>query len=169
MSRQITFKENKLTLTGRELKVGDSLPNFKVTGTDMADLDSSTFKGKALLIATVPSLDTPVCSIETKRFNTEIGKLGSAAAGLTLSLDLPFAQKRWCGAEGVSNVTTGSDYKYHSAGESLGVFIKEWALLGRAVFVVDKSGKLTHVEYVGEVSAEPNYEAAIAALKKAAA
>ena len=166
MTRQVTFKENKLTLTGRELKVGDQLPNIKVTGNDMGDLETGSFKGKAVLVATVPSLDTPVCAIETKRFNAEIGKLSNAAA-ITISLDLPFAQKRWCGAEGVSNVTTGSDYKYHAAGESFGVQIKEWALLSRAVFVADKSGKITYVEYVPEVSAEPNYAAALEALKKA--
>jgi hypothetical protein len=103
---------------------------------------------------------------ELGNFNTEIGTLSNAAA-ITISLDLPFAQKRWCGAEGVSNVTTGSDYKYHAAGESFGVQIKEWALLSRAVFVADKSGKITYVEYVTEVSAEPNYAAALEALKKA--
>ena len=161
----LTFKGDPLTLLGREVKPGDHVPDFVLTGNDMADLTINQFRGKNLIIASVPSLDTPVCSNETKRFNQEVTKLPNMAV-LTVSLDLPFAQKRWCGAEGATNVVTASDYKHRGFGEAFGVFIKEWGLLSRAVFVVDKAGKVVYVQYVPEVSSEPDYAPIIAAASK---
>jgi thiol peroxidase len=163
MTQTITFKGAPLTLTGTTLKVGDSLPSFKLVAQDMSDLTSASLAGKTLIISVVPSLDTPVCSVQTKRFNQYVSKLGPNAVVLTVSLDLPFAQKRWCGAEDVTHVVTGSDYKYREFGEKFGVMIKEWGLLARALFVVNTSGKIVHVEYVPEVSSEPQYEAALQA------
>ncbi len=164
-----TFQGNQLTLLGSELKVGQSLPEFRLTANDMSDLTSDAFRGKVLLVSCVPSLDTPVCSIETKKFNTEIGAASDKISVLTVSMDLPFAQKRWCGAEGVESVVTASAYKYREFGEAFGVAIKEWALLARAVFVFDREGKVVHSQYVPDVSSEPDYEAALGAAKKAAA
>ena len=114
-----------------------------------------------MLIASVPSLDTPVCAIETKRFSEEISKLGPDVACLVVSLDLPFAQKRWCGAEAVENIVTGSDYKYRSFGEDFGVYIQDMGLLARAIFLADKEGKIQHVEYIPDISEEPNYQAVL--------
>ena len=157
-NKNITFKGSPLTILGNELKVGDAMPAFTLTANDMSDLKSDAFKGKVLILSVVPSLDTPVCSLQTKRFNQEVAEISKDVPVVTVSYDLPFAQKRWCGAEGVSNVVTASDYKYRSFGEAFGTLIKEWGLLCRAVFVVDKSGRIAYVEYVSEVSAEPTYE-----------
>lgn len=165
MTRHTSFKGTELALKGNELKVGDTLPAFTLTGNDMGDLKSQDFAGKKLLVSVIPSLDTPVCAIQTKRFNDEVAKLGGDVALLTVSMDLPFAQKRWCGAEGVEAVVTASDYKYRAFGEAMGAFIPDWGLLSRAVFVADKNGKVVYSEYVPEVSTEPNYEAALAAIK----
>jgi thioredoxin-dependent peroxiredoxin len=165
MSRITTFKGNTLNLIGNELKVGSYLPEFTVVNRDMAPLASSVLKGKTGVILTVPSLDTPVCSIETTKFNQEVSKLSSNICLLVLSRDLPFAQKRWCGAEGVEQLLTGSDYKSGEAGKALGAYIQEWDLLSRAVFVTDATGKLTYVEYVNEISEEPNYQKALEAVK----
>ena len=164
MARTTNFKGSPLTLKGAALKVGDKIPGFRLTGTSMEDVTPEMFKGKKLLISTVPSLDTPVCSIETKRFNQETSKLGANVSVLTVSYDLPFAQKRWCGAEGVSSVITASDYKHRSFVENFGTFIEEWGLLSRAVFVVDTKGVVQYVEYVPEIASEPNYDAALKAL-----
>lgn len=160
-NKNITFKGGKLTVRGRELKVGDALPNFKLTGVDMKDILPAQFAGKVLVLSIVPSLDTPVCAVQTKRFNQEIAGFGDRAAVLTVSRDLPFAQKRWCGAEGVQNVTTGSDYKYREFGEATGTEIEELGLLARAVVVADAKGIVRHVEYVPEISSEPDYGSAL--------
>ena len=164
-NKNVTFKGAPLEILGRELRVGDPMPAFKLTGTDMGDITSDKFKGKVLILSVVPSLDTPTCAIQTKKFNTSAGEVPNVAI-LTVSMDLPFAQKRWCGAEGATNLTTGSDYKYRSFAEPFGVLIKDWGLLARAIFVVDASGKIAHIEYVKEISAEPDYEAALAVAKK---
>jgi len=158
----ITFKGSKLTVSGKALREGDSMPPFTLTAQDMSDLKSDSYKGKILIIASVPSLDTPLCSVETKRFNQLAQKLSSDVVILTVSMDLPFAQKRWCGKEGADHIQTGSDFKYRSFGKAYGVYIEEWGLLARAVFVVDRAGKITHLEYVPEVSSEPDYDAALA-------
>ena len=167
MARTISFQDKKLTLLGRELSVGDTLPSFKVVGNDMSDITESFLTGKTAIVATVPSVDTPVCSIELKRFNKELEALSGNVILLAVSMDLPFAQKRWCGAEGVTKVTTASDFKYRSVGEGFGTHIQEWGLLSRALFVTSAQGKLTYVEYVPEVAQEPNYEAALKAVKAA--
>lgn len=160
-NKYVTFHGNRLTLTSAALKVGDTLPAFTLTAQDMSDLKSDLFKGKILIIATVPSLDTPTCAIETKRFEQTASKLSPAVEILSVSRDLPFAQKRWCGSEGVSKVKTGSDYKYRTFGSAFGVQIEEWGLLARAVFVADKQGRVAYVEYVSNISDEPNYDAAL--------
>ena len=164
-NKNITFQGNALEVSGKELKVGDTLPSFKLTANDMSDFSSDTLKGKVVVVVTVPSLDTPTCAIETKRFNTEAGKLGDNVKIVVISRDLPFAQSRWCGAEGVTNVTTLSDYKYRTAGEKFGVMIDNWQLLARGIFVADKSGKITHVEYVPSINDEPDYAAVLSAVK----
>jgi thioredoxin-dependent peroxiredoxin len=163
--RTTGFKGSKIALAGKELKVGDKFPAFQLVSTDMADLSSGEFEGKNLLVIVVPSLDTPICSTEAKRFNTEATNLSPDLKILVVSRDLPFAQKRWCGAEGVENLQTASDYKYRTFGEQTGTLITDWQLLSRAIFVVNAAGTIQHVEYVPEVSAEPNYEKAISAVK----
>lgn len=160
----VTFKGNKLTLAGRALKEGETLPPFTLTAQDLSDLRSDSYQGKVMVICSVPSLDTPVCSTEMKRFNQAAHNLTDDLVVLTVSMDLPFAQKRWCGAEGVQHVQTGSDYKYRSFGKAFGVQIEEWGLLGRAVFVVNPQGKIAHLEYVQDVSNEPDYDAALASV-----
>lgn len=162
----LNFRGTKLPILGQAITEGQKLPNFKLTGNDMADMDNSKFAGKTLVISVVPSLDTPTCATQTRRFNEESTKLSKDVAILTVSMDLPFAQARWCGAEGIKNVVTASDYKYRSFGESFGTYIQTMGLLARAVFVVDKGGIVRHVEYVQDLSAEPDYTAVIAKLKE---
>lgn len=164
----VTMRGNPLTLVGPELKVGQKAPGFTLTGKGMAPASLDSFKGKVKVITTVPSLDTPVCDMETRRFNEEAGKLPADVQILSVSMDLPFAQARWCGAAGVDKVTTLSDYRSAEFGRSYGALIKELHLLARAVFVVDKNDNVTYVEYVKEVANQPDYEAALAAAKKAA-
>ncbi len=160
----ITFQGNPLTLVGNEVKVGDRAPDFEVLDNGLAPVTLATHKGKVLVISSVPSLDTPVCDMETRRFNAEAGKLGSDVVILTVSMDLPFAQKRWCGAAGVDQVVTVSDHRNASFGEAYGTLIKELRLLTRAVFVVDKTGVVRYVETVKEITQEPDYEAALKAV-----
>lgn len=162
----ITFQGNKLPILGAPIKEGDHVPNVKLTGNDMGDVELSSFRGKVMILAAVPSLDTPVCSTETKRLNTEVAKLGDKAVAVTVSMDLPFAQKRWCGAEGAKNVVTLSDYKYRAFGEAFGCHIQTWGLLARALFVIDQNGKVCHVEYVPEIPLEPDYDAALTKVRE---
>ena len=162
----ITMRGNPLTLIGNEAKAGEVAPDFVVLDNNLSPVKFSSFRGKICVVTSVPSLDTPVCEIETKRFNEEAGRLGPEVAVLTISMDLPFAQKRWCGAAGVTNVQTLSDYRDASFGMAYGVLIKELRLLARAVFLVDKGGKIQYLELVKEVSKEPDYEAVLNALKK---
>lgn len=166
-NQKMQFRGATLKVTGREIHDGDKMPNFKLTGNDLGDVTEAKFANKVLILTSVPSLDTPTCAIETKRFNEEASKLGANINILTVSMDLPFAQKRWCAAEGVERVMTASDYKYRTFGENFGVLAQDMGLLARAVFVIDKKGIVKHVEYVAELSAEPNYEAALAAAKAA--
>jgi thiol peroxidase len=162
----ITFQGNKLPILGAPKKEGDQLPVVKLTGNDMGDVELSSFRGKVMILAAVPSLDTPVCSTETKRLNAEVAKLGDKVVAVTVSMDLPFAQKRWCGAEGTTNVVTLSDYKYRGFGESLGCHIQSWGLLARALFVVDQNGTIRHVDYVPDIASEPDYDAALAKVRE---
>ncbi|WP_423407661.1 thiol peroxidase [Heyndrickxia sp. MSNUG] len=162
----VTFKGNPVTLLGNEVKVGDQAPDFKVLANDMSEVTLQNTKGQVRLISAVPSLDTGVCDAETRRFNEEAVKLDNVKV-LTVSVDLPFAQKRWCGAAGIENVQTVSDHRELSFGEAYGVAIKELRLLARAVFVVDSNDKVTYVQYVSEVTDHPDYEAAVEAAKQA--
>jgi len=153
----ITMKGNPLTLLGNILSVGDRAPDFEVLGNDMLKVKLSDFQGKKLIICSVPSLDTPVCDLETRRFNDEAVKFGADVTVLTVSMDLPFAQKRWCGNAGIENVITLSDHFRGSFGVAYGVLIKELRLLARAVFVVNKDGIIKHIQIVKEVADEPDY------------
>ncbi len=161
----ITLQGNPMTLIGGELKVGDKAPDFTALDTGLAPAGLKDFAGKVLVITSVPSLDTPVCDMETKRFNEEAGRLGAGVQILTLSMDLPFAQKRWCGDAGVKTVKTLSDHRDASFGHAYGLLIKELRLLARAVYVVDKEGVIRYAEIVGEVAHEPNYDAALEVVK----
>jgi len=162
----ITFKGNPVTLLGNEVKVGDKAPSFTVLANDLSKVTLEDSKGQVRLISVVPSIDTGVCDAQTRRFNEEAAKLDNVKV-LTVSVDLPFAQKRWCGANGIENVQTLSDHRDLSFGEAYGVAIQELRLLARAVFVVDSNDKVTYVEYVSEATNHPDYEAAIEAAKKA--
>ena len=159
-----TMKGNPLTLLGPALKPGDKLPDFTVADNGLKPVKASDTSG-VRIISAVPSLDTPVCDTETRRFNVEAGKLGHQVKVLTVSMDLPFAQKRWCGAAGIEHVQTLSDYQTGSFGLATGTLIKELRLLSRAIFVVDKAGVIRYVEYVPEIASEPDYDKALAAAK----
>ncbi len=162
----ITMKGNPLKVEGHCIEEGAQLPQFTLTGLDMSDVTNATYAGKVVVLVSVPSLDTPVCAIETKRFNQEATALSKDVVIAAVSRDLPFAQKRWCGAEGVENVVPLSDYKHRSFGKAFGVELPDLALLARAVFVADKTGTIVHVDYVTEVADEPDYGAALDAVKK---
>ena len=162
----VTMRGNPLTLVGPRIEVGQRAPDFRVVDTDLQVRSLADFSGHVLLIASVPSLDTGVCDAETRRFNQEAVRFSPDVRVLTVSMDLPFAQKRWCGAAGIDRVITLSDHREASFGTAYGVLIKELRLLARAVFVVDRSGVVRYVEYVPEVTNHPNYEAAVAAVKQ---
>lgn len=164
---EITFKGNPVTIVGNEVKVGDKAPDFTVLGNDLKPVTLADTKGKVRLISVVPSLDTGVCAAQTRRFNEEAAALGDDVRILTVSVDLPFAQARWCGAEGIDAVQTLSDHKDLSFGNAYGIVIEELRLLARSVFVIDKNDKVTYVEYVPEVTDHPNYEKALEAAKEA--
>lgn len=170
MARTVTFKGNPVQLAGPEVKPGDSAPAFTgLKGLDKVSLADTP--AKARLFSVVPSLDTGVCSMQTKKFDEGIKSLGDAVACYTVSVDLPFAQGRFCSAEGIAAMKTVSDVHDHSFGRNWGVLIEgglPLKLLTRAVFVVDKNGKVTYAEYVPEVTNHPNYDAALAALQAAA-
>lgn len=161
----ISFKGNPMTLLGSELKVGDTAPDFTLVDNSLTSVSLTDFTGKIKIITTVPSLDTPVCDTETRRFNQEAAALPGDVVILTVSLDLPFAQKRWCGAAGIDKVVTLSDYRERSFGQDYGVLIKELLLLTRAVYVVDADNVIRYIQIVPEVTAEPDYAAAISAAK----
>ena len=163
----VTFLGNPLTAEGPELKAGDKAPGFSVLSNDLKPVTLADTAGKIRLLSVVPSLDTPVCDMQTRRFNQEASSLGDHVVILTLSMDLPFAQKRWCGATGVDRVQTLSDYFEASFGLAYGTLIKELRLLSRAIFIVDASDTIRYVEYVKEISSHPNYDAALAAARGA--
>lgn len=161
----VTFKGNPLTLVGPALKLGQAAPEAKVLSNDLAEVALSSYKGKVLILSAVPSLDTPVCDIQTRTFNQKAASLGKDVVVATVSMDLPFAQKRWCGAAGLAQAITLSDHRDAAMGNAYGLLIKELRLLARAVFVVDKKGVIRYIEIVNEVTHEPDYGAAIEAAK----
>ncbi|WP_345243451.1 thiol peroxidase [Pontibacillus salipaludis] len=161
----ITFKDNPVTLVGDEVKVGDKAPNFTVLANDLSEVSLEQYNG-VKLISVIPSIDTGVCDAQTRRFNEEAAQLDNVNV-LTISMDLPFAQRRWCGSNGIENVDTLSDHRDAYFGEAFGVLIKEMRLLARAVFVVNSQNEVVHAEYVSEATNHPDYEAAITAAKDA--
>lgn len=164
--RTVTMKGNPLTLVGDELKVGDLAPDFKVIDNEMMPVKfHRTYRGKIVLISSVPSLDTPVCDMETRKFNEEAQKLSDDVEIITISMDLPFAQKRWCGQNGINRVKTYSDYLKADFGKKYGVLIKELRLLARCIFLVDRDMKIRYIQLVKEITEEPNYEEVISNIK----
>lgn len=165
----VTFKGNPMTLAGEAIKVGQPAPAFtlhrfadgKLQAVKLADL-----AGKPVLISVVPSLDTGVCQKQTKEFNQQLAGLGDKIHAITVSLDLPFAQNRFCGAEGITNMMALSDYQDRNFGQAYGMLIEELKILARGVFVLDRAGKVTHAELVPEVTQEPNYEQALSAVRQ---
>lgn len=162
----VTFKGNPMTLVGTEVKVGEQAPNFQVLANDLSPVSLETYKGAVKLISVVPSIDTGVCDAQTRRFNEEAASIANTKV-LTISVDLPFAQKRWCAANGLENVVTLSDHRDLSFGEAYGLVMKDLRLLARAVFVVDSNDQVVYAEYVSEGTSHPNYEAALEAAKAA--
>ena len=159
----ITFAGGSLTVPGTQLQVGDKAPNFSVTKNDLSSISLSDLSSIKLL-SIAPSLDTGVCQIQTKKFNKEVASLTGVSL-MTISLDLPFAQARWCGTEGLENSLTVSDYQNRDFGTKYALLIEELKLLTRAVLVLDKDNNIKYVEYLKEITDEPNYAAAIAAVK----
>ena len=163
----ITFRGNPFTLQGNPVNRGDKAPDFRLLANDLSPRTLDNYKGKTLIFSVVPSLDTGVCDLQTRRFNNEAAALGEHVRILTISCDLPFAQARWCGAAGVTQLETLSDHYDLSFGMAYGVVIKELRLLTRSIFVVDKAGMITHSQIVPEVSTEVDFDAALAAAKAA--
>lgn len=166
-TRKITMKGDPLTLCGQGVKVGDKAPDFEVTANDLSPVKFSSYAGKVCIICAVPSLDTSVCDKEIRTFNEKAADLSDDVAVLTVSMDLPFAQARWCGAAGIDRVETLSDFNAADFGKKYGLLVEQVRLLGRAVIVVDKNGTVCHVETVEELTSEPDYGAALSAAKDA--
>ena len=166
MAKQVTMKGQPLTLTGQEIEPGDAAPDFEAVNTGLEPVTLADLKGKVLILSAVPSLDTSVCSLETKTFSEKAAELGDDVQIVTISMDLPFAQQRWCGAEGVDNVLVLSDYQQASFGENYGVLMRELRLLARTVFVVDKNGTVRYKHLVEEVTEEPDYGAVLKAARE---
>lgn len=167
----VTFKGNPLTLVGDEVKVGAAAPDFDLAcfgPAGMGHIRKADLAGKPTIISVVPSLDTPVCQVQTKKFNAELAGLGDKVNAVTVSLDLPFAMNRFCGAEDIKAMKSGSDYLDRAFGRDWGVLIDELKILARAVFILDAQGVVRHAEVVKEVASEPDYAAALAALRKLA-
>lgn len=168
MERKGKVKVNgePLTLLGNELKIGDTVPFFMVTDSDLKDVDSKEFAGKNIIISVTPSLDTPVCDLQIKRFNSEASALGDEVVVLNISVDLPFAIRRFCNTNGIDKVKTLSDYKDVDFGTKFGVLIKENRLLARSIFIIDRNNRLVYFELVDDITHHPNYDKAISELKK---
>ncbi|RSL34274.1 thiol peroxidase [Salibacterium salarium] len=162
----VTFKETPMTLMGNEVKPGDKAPDFTVLANDLSEVSLEDSKGKVRLISVVPSVDTGVCDQQTRRFNEEAANLDNVEV-LTISCDLPFAQKRWCAAAGIENLQVLSDHRDLSFGKNYGVAMEELRLLARSIFVINSDGEVTYTEYVPEATNHPDYDAAIDAVKKA--
>lgn len=155
----VTLKGNPVQLSGNPPQVGDAAPDFELTANDLSKVKLSDSAGKVRILSVVPSIDTPVCSIETKRFNTELDKLSDDIVGYTISVDTPFAQKRWCGAEGVEKMKLLSDYKGGGFGRDYGIYIAEpLGAHARSIFIVDKDGKIAYTQLVPEIAQEPDYD-----------
>lgn len=164
----VQFKGNPVDLEGHELKVGDKVPaDFGLVRNDMSPLTGTEMARAPRIVLTVPSLDTPVCDMETRRFNEEAAKLPGVKV-YAVSMDLPFAQARWCGGAGIKNVVTVSDYKDRAFGRATGTWVPSMGLLARAVFVIDRNDVVQHVEYVHEMTTEPNYAKALEVAKRIA-
>ncbi len=163
--RMVTFAGTNVALSGVAVASGAPAPVFTAVNVSLKDVSSASFAGRAVVLTTVPSLDTPVCDLETRRFNEEAGRLGGRAIVLTVSMDLPFAQARWCGMQGADHVVTLSDSKYREVGQKFGVYIPDLGLLARAVFVIDPKGVIRYREIVPEVTYEPDYDAALFATR----
>lgn len=154
----VTFKGNPKQLSGTMPQVGEAAPDFSLVANDMSAVTLADSAGKVRIISVVPSIDTSVCSMETARFNRELDNLPDSVMGYTVSVDTPFAQKRWCGAEGVEKMQLLSDFKGQSFAKSYGVYLDELGITARCVFIVDKDGKVAYTQLVPEVSQEPNYD-----------
>jgi thiol peroxidase len=162
------MRGNPLTLVGPELKPGDSAPDFNLVDGSLKPVTLKDTGNHVRIISVIPSLDTPVCDAQTKRFNEEAAKMQDVDI-ITVSMDLPFAQKRWCGAFGIDKVKMLSDHKEASFGSNYGTLIKDLRIESRAIFVIDGENKIRHAEYVKEVADFPNYEAALSAARGAGA
>lgn len=163
---RITFLGKEVTLSGVEIAAGKTAPDFTLVGKDLSAVKLSDFKGKVKILSIFPSIDTEVCAVQTRRFNQEAAALSEEVAVLCISKDLPFAQNRFCGAEGIDKVVTLSDYKSNDFGSKYGFLIEELGLLARGVVVIDKNDTVQYVEYVSEVTHEPAYDKAVEAAKK---
>jgi thiol peroxidase len=164
-AQAITLHGNPLTLVGKEIAMGSPGPDATLVDNELNAVKLSDYRGKVVVISSVPSLDTPVCDMQTRRFNSEAANLGDDVSILTVSMDLPFAQSRWCGAAGVEQVITLSDHRDAAFGQAYGLLIKELRLLARAVLVLDREGVVRYYQLVNEVSEEPDYDAALEAVK----
>lgn len=165
--RTVTMKGNTMHLEGQAPTIGKPAPAFTLTAVDLSTKTLSDYSGKVIILSTIPSIDTGICDLQSKRFSKELAELGSDFVVLTVSVDLPFAAKRWCGANGVTNVAFLSDYKDHSFSKAYGLRIKELGLIARSVSVIDKTGKITYHQIVPEIAQEPDYAPVLAAAKAA--
>ena len=162
----ITFGGDKVTLEGKEIKVGDVAPSFKAVNKDLSDFNSEDLKGKIVVYSVAPSIDTPVCALQATTFNEEATKLSDDVKIVTVTVDLPFAQKRFCSVEGIDNADIVSDYRYKEFGQKFGFMMEELQLLARGVVIVDRDGKVAYVEYVPEVTNDVNFDKALEEVKK---
>jgi thiol peroxidase len=161
MSRVVTIKGNPLTIIGNELRVGDRAPEFSVLDADLKEVHLSDFKGKIKLISVTPSLDTPVCDMQARRFNQEAAKLPEDVVVLNISMDLPFAISRFCTTAGIDRVKAYSDHRDASFGNSFGVLIKELRLLARSIFIIDRNDTIRYIEIVPDLTEQPDYDKAL--------
>jgi thiol peroxidase len=164
----VTFQGNPLTAIGPKLEVGNRAPDCQLLANDLSAVNLSDSQGKIRLLSVVPSLDTPVCDMQTRKFNEKLDALGESVVGYTVSADLPFAQARWCGAAGMKRMRTLSDHRDMAFGTAYGTHIRELRLESRAVFVIDGSGTVQYVEYVKEITQQPDYDAALEAVQRLA-
>lgn len=162
----ITFGGNKVNLEGKEIKVGDLAPSFKAVKRNLSDFNSDDLKGKIVVYSVAPSIDTPVCALQATTFNEEATKLSDDVKIVTVTVDLPFAQERFCSVKGIKNADIVSDYKYKEFGKKFGFMIEELQLLARGVVIVDRDGKVAYVEYVPEVTHDVNFDKALEEVKK---